>query len=197
MIMKRAIPFFRVILIAIIGLTFTSCDEDIITGSNIQGVWSGNMYVTSQWNGHTYVSSRTEIEFCSDPFRVTQGSGYWIDRYSRAPWDYYYSPFTYRVRDGVIYIRFLYDEGQVTISDYSLSSNRFMGYLDYSDEKFVLYKVDDDRNWNGYEEGWYYPDYYYNRSERDFDSVPQEPASAPVRKFWDKQACEGMDESYL
>ncbi|MDE6159357.1 MAG: hypothetical protein K2F69_04595 [Bacteroidaceae bacterium] len=193
--MKRMFALLRVAVIALVGLGFASCDEDIITGSNIQGVWSGRMYVTSEWNGHTYVSSRTEIEFCSDPFRVTQGSGYWIDRYSRAPWDYWYSPFTYRVNRGVITIRFLYDNAEITISDYSLSGDRFMGYLDYSNERFVLYKMSDGEDWSIYDEGYYYPGgYYYNRGERDFDGQPADSVSLPTRRFWNKQAYEGVEE---
>lgn len=49
--MKRTLSFFRILIIALVGLGFTSCDEDIITGSSIQGVWSGKMYVTSEWDG--------------------------------------------------------------------------------------------------------------------------------------------------
>ena len=200
--MNKMFSFFRVALLALIGLTFTSGDEDILTGSSIQGIWSGNMYVTSDWNGRTYTSSRTEIEFYGDDMNVTRGSGYWMDRYSRAPWDYYYSPFTYQVQNGVIHITFLFDGGMVDISNYSVSGNRFTGRLDYTNESFVLYKVDSDIDWDYYgEPGYYDPngyfDYYnypYAPAERDFNSTQAERPAAPVRKFWNKQAYEGVEE---
>ena len=193
--MNKTFAFFRIILIALVGLTFTSCDEDIITGSTIQGVWSGKMYVTSEWDGYTYTSSRTEIEFCGDDFNVTRGTGYWIDRYSRAPWDYYYSPFTYRVSRGVIIITFLFDGGEVAISNYSVQGNRFVGNLDYSNESFVLYRVDDYDDWDDYHQGYWPNDYYYyNRAERDFNTDSDDSTPAPTRKFWNKQAYESMEE---
>ena len=193
--MKRTLSFFRILIKALVGLGFTSCDEDIITGSSIQGVGSGKMYATSEWDGYTYTSSRTEIEFYGDDMNVTRGSGYWIDRYSRAPWDYFYSPFTYRVNRGVIYIHFLFDDGEVTISDYSVQGDRFLGYLNESGEKFVLYKVSDGVEWDDYTPGYDWNDYYYyNRAERDFNDQPGNPAPSPVRKFWNKQAYEGVEE---
>lgn len=184
-------------VLAFIGLAFTSCDEDLITGSSLQGVWSGRMYVTSEWNGHTYTSSRTEIEFYGDDFNAKRGTGYWIDRYSRAPWDYYYSPFTYRVNHGVIHITFLFDEGEVTISDYSVQGDRFMGRLDYSNESFVLYRVDDYGGWDDYHEGYWpndYYDYYYSNAMRDFGSRSEDPTALPVRRFWNRQAYEAVEE---
>lgn len=193
--MNRTFSFLRVMIIALVGLGFTSCDEDIVTGSGLRGLWQGEMYVSGEYGGATYLSSYTQIEFLGEGTNVTRGTGYWMDRYSRAPWDYFYSPFTYHVRDGVITITLLYDGEVYTISDYSLYGSSFVGYLNESDERFELTKVSDQGDWGGYQPGWYSPyDDYYARPESDFGSRSKKSVPTPVRRVWNKAAYERMEE---
>ena len=179
---------YTLMLMALMGLTFTACEDEFIADS-LEGTWSGDMYVSSYYNGHDYYATHTEVTFEIDPFRFTKGSGYWVDYYRSAPWDYVANHISWRVDNGNIYIRFLDDNSSVVISDYRLTDSRFSGYIadgDY-DVHFNLRHISSP-NWSnysnwGYDE-WYY-DGYYSRQTRsaDNDSTVVMPAEKPIRQF--------------
>ena len=65
---------YTMLMMAIMALAFTSCEDEMIADT-LEGTWSGNMYISSNWDGRTYDITRTEITFEIDPFRFTKGSG--------------------------------------------------------------------------------------------------------------------------
>ncbi len=178
-------------LMALMGITFTACEDEFIADS-LEGTWSGDMYVSSYYDGRDYYATYSEITFSIDPFRFTKGSGYWVDYYSGAPWDYVANHISWRVDNGNIYIHFLDDNSSVVISDYHLSGSRFSGYIadgDY-DVHFNLRHVAspnmDSYSYWGYDEwydDWYYG--YYSRQTRsaDTDTTSVMPAEKPIRQF--------------
>ena len=98
---KRLHAMLTAVMLAALSFSFTSCEDESIA-SSLQGTWEGNMYISSEWNGRVYNATYTEIEFLLDPFRYTKGSGYWVDHYSGAPWDYIANHIDWRVDDQVI-----------------------------------------------------------------------------------------------
>ena len=74
-------------IIAIASLAFTSC-EDARIARTLEGTWKGNMYISSRYDGRVYNSTYSEVTFLKDPGAYSSGSGYWVDYYSDAPWDY-------------------------------------------------------------------------------------------------------------
>lgn len=40
---------------ALMAMTFTSCDEDAEIAYTLEGTWSGNMYVSMEYDGRVYV----------------------------------------------------------------------------------------------------------------------------------------------
>ena len=115
-------------MMAMMAFTFTACEDEMIADT-LEGTWSGNMYVSSYYGGRDYYATHTEITFSIDPFRFTKGSGYWVDYYSAAPWDYVANHITWRVDDGSITINFIEDHTSVVISNYHLSDSHFSGYI--------------------------------------------------------------------
>lgn len=163
--MKKFYTFATAMIIAMTAATFTSCDDDQMIGMTLEGTWAGDMYVSSTWNGRVYKAAKTEIEFTSDPFRTTRGSGYWVDYYSYAPWDYIANHIRWTVRDRVISVDFVEDNYTLIIYDFDLNNQLFIGdiYSDNGREKlhFSLYSTDSE-DWNNY--GWgydYWDDYGY------------------------------------
>ena len=124
-----------VCMTALMTISFTSCEDEMIADT-LQGTWEGNMYVTHAWNNRVYQSVYSEIEFLLDPFRYTSGSGYWVDYYSNAPWDYVANHIDWTVRNGVIYVHFVEENSDIQIHDYSLSGSYFTGRI-YMGSKFV------------------------------------------------------------
>jgi len=68
-------------LIALMSLSFTSCDEDSDIAYTLDGTWTGNMQVV--YGG--YESTRTVIRFIQND-GVYSGTGYWIDYYGGGFW---------------------------------------------------------------------------------------------------------------
>ena len=165
---------YTMLMMAMMALAFTSCEDEMIADT-LEGTWSGNMYISSNWDGRTYDITRTEITFEIDPFRFTKGSGIWVDYYSRAPWDYVANHIDWSVKNGVIYIYFIEDNDRIEIRDYHLNSKRFYGTI-YDGNNLVdfeLYCVSrpryDDYRW-GFD-SWY-DDYYWARTRSgDADST--------------------------
>ena len=182
--------FYTLMMMAVMALTFTSCEDEMIADT-LEGTWSGNMYVSSYYDGHDYYATRTEITFSLDPFRFVRGHGYWVDYYSGAPWDYVANHIDWYVDNRDIVINFHEDGTSVVISDYRLSDSHFSGYIADGDNDvhFSLYHVaspnwDNYRNW-GYD-GWY-DDYYWSRATRaeGGDSTAAMPEK-PIRQFGKK-----------
>ena len=89
----------------------------------------------------------------------SSGSGYWVDYYSDAPWDYIANHIDWTVDYGTIKIRFVEEDTWIRISDYHLDDDRFYGVLDDNGRRvdFELYHTSSP-NWNGYRWGydaWY------------------------------------------
>ena len=180
---------YAMMLIALAAFTFTSCEDERIADS-LEGTWSGNMYVSSYYHGHDYYATHTEITFSIDPFRFTKGSGYWVDYYSGAPWDYVANHISWSVDNARIYINFIEEGSSVVIADYRLSNNRFTGYIADGDNDvyFDLTHISSP-NWDNYRY-WGYDEweegYYYSRQTRSNDSTTVAPAEKPVRQFGKK-----------
>lgn len=154
--MKKLTSLFAMIMAAMMSFTFVSCDDDDEIADTLWGVWEGDMYVTSEWNGKEYYSSYSVIQFDKDPYDYASGKGYWVDYYSNAPWDYYASHIEWTVNDGTIRIYSIEDDTYFQIYDYKLSSNWFTGYID--DEwgnwqEFRLQKTSSPY-WDDFEWGW-------------------------------------------
>lgn len=114
-IMKKFTSILAMIMMAAMSLTFVSCDDDEYIADTLWGVWEGDMYVTSEWNGHTYYSSYSILAFDKDPYEYASGTGYWIDYYSDAPWDYFASHIEWRVNNRNIEIYSREDDTYFTI----------------------------------------------------------------------------------
>ena len=166
---------FTMLMMAMMAMmTFTSCEDEMIADT-LEGTWSGNMFISSYWDGRTYDITRSEITFEIDPFRFTKGSGYWVDYYSNAPWDYVANHIDWSVKNGVIYVYFIEDNDEIEIRDYHLNSNRFYGTIYDGDNlvDFELYCVSrphyDNYSW-GFD-SWY-DNYYWARTRSgDADST--------------------------
>ena len=180
---------YSVLALAIAAMTFTACEDEFIA-DRLEGTWSGNMYVSSYYDGHDYYATHTEITFDLDPFRFTKGAGYWIDFYYDAPWEYVANHISWRVDDGKIYVHFYEDGTSVVIADYHLSDSRFSGYIADGDYNihFDLTHISSP-NWDKYNhwgyDDWYYDDYYYARKTRA-DSTAVTPIEKPIRQFGKK-----------
>lgn len=152
------------LMIAISAATLTGCDDDENIAYNLEGVWEGDMYMQSRYNGRVYKASYSVLAFDKNPYRYAQGTGYWIDYYSNAPWDYYSSRIEWRVRNERIEILSVKENRYYYISDYYMDGGYFNGYISDGDrtQHFRLRKTAspnwNDYDWNGYDFDY---DYYY------------------------------------
>lgn len=172
-IMKKIVSQWIIALVALVASvgTFASCDSFI--ASDLEGTWEGDMYFASYYDGDWYYSNYSQIEFVGDPTRMKSGRGYWVDYYSGAPWDYVANHFSWRVQDRCIYIHLMEDNYDLQISDYSLTTSRFHGYVYYDGEEreFDLVHTSSP-NWDDYDYGYgyygggYYGGYYSQRRSR-------------------------------
>ena len=177
---------FTMLTMAMMALAFTSCEDEYIADT-LEGTWSGNMYISSEWDGRYYDATSTEITFLIDPFRFTKGSGYWVDYYRNAPWgNYVANHINWSVSNGVIYVYFVEDGDRIEIRDYRLSHNRFVGTIYDAGQivDFDLYCVDrpsdywDDYRW-GYD-SWYNYYSYWARTRTSIDETNKEK-NIPIR----------------
>ncbi len=186
--MKRFHTLLTMVAIAALSFTFTSCDEDEDIAYTLEGTWVGNIYVSHEWDGRYYDASRSYIYFNRDPYRYATGYGYWVDEYSDAPWDHIANNISWKVRNRDIIVYFEEDDYEVTIYDYSLSDNHFVGYIytyDHKKVRFELVKTSSP-NWNSYHYGWeYWDDYYYGKQNGFVDETRATPNSVerPKRLF--------------
>lgn len=156
--MKKFISIISVIIFAVTPFTFVSCDEDYEIADTLWGVWEGKMYVQSTWNGQTYMSSYSVIQFDRAPNHYDSGTGYWIDYYSGAPWDYFASHIDWIVSNGTIKIYSYEDDSYYYIYDYSLSDNHFSGVIDseYGDPMEFYLRKTASPDWGDVDWGWNY-----------------------------------------
>lgn len=169
--MKKLASFTAMIMIALMSFTFVSCDEDEDIADTLWGTWEGDMYVEVDYSGTVYRASRSVIQFDKDYYDYASGTGYWIDYFSRAPWDYFASHIDWRVVNGRIQIYSHEDNSYFYIYDYSLSENHFRGYLDseWGDAmEFSLVKTSSPY-WDDYTWGW--GSYYGYRSKNKVAEV--------------------------
>lgn len=162
--MKKLYTIFAILMMAFTVTAFTSCDDDENIAYNLAGVWQGNMYMQSEYNGRVYKASYSVLAFDKDPYRYAKGNGYWIDYYSNAPYDYYSSRIDWRVYNGEIQIYSRKEGVTYYISQYNMDDYYFTGYIDDGRNRqyFRLTKTSSpdwgDYNWNGYD---WDDDYYY------------------------------------
>ena len=180
--MKKIYVLWTLMLAMMAGMAFTSCDwdDDDAIAYTLEGTWKGNMYVNTYYNGNTYYATATEITFLRDPYRYSSGDGYWVDYYSRAPWDYVANHIRWTVNYGRIRVYFIEEGTELEIYNYRLNDNRFTGYIaEYdNDVEFSLYHVSSP-NWNNYRWGYdsWYDGYYWSRETRGL------AAEKPVRRI--------------
>ena len=169
--MKRFYTLMTVVAIAMLSFTFTACDDDDYIADTLWGTWEGDMYVTSHWNNRYYDATYTEISFDRDPDRYASGTGYWVDYYSNAPWDYIANHIRWTVRNGNIEVYFVEDRYDMEIYDFTLSRNYFDGYIYTDDDKRVEFHLRKTASpdWDRYHWGssyWGDDYYYYGKSTR-------------------------------
>ena len=134
--MKKIYTYLTMAMMALTTATvFTSCDywddeEDRREAYTLDGTWTG--YID------TYINDRFGLS--GDSYRTTMyfernnsygGWGYEVDYnlYSRYN-DYYYCEFRWEVVNGTIRIQYDDSWNTVLIYDYTLTSNRFVGFMD-------------------------------------------------------------------
>ena len=153
--------FYNIMVMALLvtaAIGFSSC-EDAEIAYTLEGTWRGNMYISTSYDGRTYNSTYTVITFEGDPYSMSSGYGKWIDYYSDAPWgDYIANHITWEVNNRVIYIYFEEEQTSLSISDYRLNDDRFVGTL-YDNGHYVdfeLYHTSSPglKNYD-YHYGWY------------------------------------------
>ncbi len=163
--MKKLYSMFTIVMMALLSLPLTSCDDDDYIARTLEGTWEGDMYVTTYYNNYYYDASYSEVCFLRDPYRYSSGTGYWVDYYDQGYWggyNYIANHIEWSVDFGTIHIRFVEDGDYVDIYDYALDDAYFTGYINSGNGnrlKFNLRHVSSP-NWNNYR--WGYDDYYYD-----------------------------------
>ena len=186
-------------LMAMMSFTVVGCyyDDDDEIARTLEGTWEGNMYTSyyNDYDGRYYDASYTEICFSRDPYRYSQGTGYWIDYYDDYYWggryNYLASHINWEVRGRTISVYFVEDDEWVDIYDYRLDADRFTGYIDLYNgtrQRFSLRYVASP-DWNSYYWG---RDYYYWSNEGGMDlgkakARAAEGTDKPKRIFRDKE----------
>lgn len=119
---------YTMLMMVMMAVAFTSC-EDAEVARTLEGTWRGNMYISTSYGGRTYNATETEVTFLRDPYAYSSGTGYWVDYYSTAPWDYVANHIEWRVDYGVIYVYFVEENTEIRISDYRLNGSTFYGTI--------------------------------------------------------------------
>ncbi len=168
--------------VAVMSLTLVGCDDDEYIADTLWGVWEGDMHVWSEWNGQVYEAHESVIQFDRDPGSYATGTGYWIDYYSGAPWDYFASHITWSVSNGRIRIYSYEDDTNYYISDYRLNDNYFTGTIDseWGDPMDFRLRKTASPNWNDFDYGWdswygYSEPWYSVAKSRSGDAVQEKP----------------------
>ena len=179
--MKKLYTMMMMAMMGMMALSFTSCETDEEIAYTLEGTWKGNMYINSEWGENTYTTTYSEITFLKDPYTYSEGTGYWVDYYSGAPWDYVANHIEWSINYGVIKIYFVEDRDYMEIRDYSLNYGHFSGtiYDGGNIVDFELYNTSrptySNYNW-GYD-SWY-DNYSWSRTrgaEADSAKVIEKP----------------------
>ncbi len=157
--MKKLNTLLTMALIAMLSLTFTSCDEDADIAYTLDGTWRGNMYV--EYGDYDAVYS--VIRFYNNS-GLYSGTGYWVDYYDNRYWggnNYVANHINWTVRNGNIYIDLLEEGNSVVIYNYALSDNGhyFSGYVETYDGNRAQFNMTKDYcnyNWRDYNYGYYW-----------------------------------------
>lgn len=187
--MRKIITLTKMMVIALMAaMTFSSCEQDDSYDAEtlVAGYWQGylGVYYQNRWSvsGKSYA---TEMHFRHNGSYYTSGRGYEVDYDTRNPHvNYAYCTFKWFIVDGEITL--IYDDdlwSPVYITDYSLSSSHFYGYIYDGSNRNIKFDFENvatsDWDGRGYEYGRYGDfdyDYYSRRTrgsgEAVADSIP-------------------------
>ena len=161
----RAFRFLFFLLIAVFSLS--SCmDEDTEQSMALSGQWRGDFgmyydYVDGHGRRYTFDSYDTRITFTPAYSYALYGRGTQVDYYDYGPYEYQYYKFSWRIKNGVVYLSYDYDPQLDTrISDYRMTNDYFSGTFSSSSTSFRLYKIEDYYNWTPYVDLYGYEDRY-------------------------------------
>ena len=153
---------FAWMMVALMPFLFGSSDSDpdYDTAYTLEGTWEGKMFLSSTWDNYTYAISYTQLCFNRDPYYYASGTGYWVDYYSDAPWDYVANHIEWQVRGGRIEVYLVEDNYTYFIEDYRLSDNIFRGRI-YDNDTYLDFSMrhTSSPNWNSFDY-YYYDDFY-------------------------------------
>ncbi|MBQ3754190.1 MAG: hypothetical protein II864_11735 [Prevotella sp.] len=176
--MKKTILLLS--MMAAMMATLTSCEEedDYIAQQLRDCDWQGYVgaYYSNRWglSGSEYA---TVMRFTSKGEYYTSGRGEELDYDTRSPRnDYAYCTFKWFIVDGEITL--IYDDDKwspIYIIDYSLTSNRFRGYIrDYSSRRIQFdFESSSYGDWGYYSSrrgsygGFSHQQYYHSRETTD------------------------------
>lgn len=141
------------------SFVLTSCEDDEDIAYTLEGTWEGQIATSSSWDGYTFAISYSQLCFDRDPYRYAEGTGYWVDYYSDARWDYVANHTYWRVENGRIKIYLEEEDYTYYITNYSLTDNYFSGRI-YDGDNYVDFDLRhvSSPNWSMFR---YYDDYYY------------------------------------
>lgn len=180
--MKKFFNLAMCLMAFVFSGMLTSCDEDVITANTLSGEWYGDfgMYYNYEYRGRVYTfdSFDTRIVFYPDYDYATHGWGKQVDYYAQGPYEYQYYDFYWNIRMGAIQITYPYDPAlNTTITNYSMSLDRFSGRFGDSTDRFNLRKIADFYDWSPYGGSYGYYDraswsgYYYAPTRAESDSL--------------------------
>ena len=171
--MKKLYTTLMMAMMAMMTLSFTSCESDEEIAYDLEGTWTGNMSIADEF-GESYVES--EITFLRYPSSYTEGNGLWADYYG--PRDYEVYRFEWYVDYGTIYIRFE-DGARVEIRSYSLSSNRFRGRF-WDGDKEVSFELRSTTRKNESNYSWS-GSHYRTRGAADATAIESRPTHPRIK----------------
>ena len=144
--MKKFTTLLTMAFIALMSISFTSCDDDSDIAYTLDGTWRGNMYVQYGNVDATY----SVIRFDQND-GIYSGTGYWIDYFDRNYWhgnNYIANRIIWTVRNRNIYITLLDENSDVVIYDYALGDRKFSGYVEADNGNRAYFELSrDSYNW--------------------------------------------------
>lgn len=168
--------FFTILFVAVATMvSFSSCTtDDEKEAMALAGEWRGDW---GMWyrdtHGRRHDSYDTYIKFIPSHSYSDHGYGYQEDFYRTGAYRYLWYKFNWRVRDGIIYIDYLYEnELDAFIRDYSLSNDYFSGYFGESNTRFRMTKLVDYYAWTPeiYVESDYYGWSLYTTYSKEYQN---------------------------
>ncbi len=114
-------------MMAMMTLSFTSCDKDSDIAYTLDGTWSGYMQLRHYYDGNWYNTYNANVYFNTTGW--SSGTGMWQDIYSS-----YLKPtqaITWSVSNGNIYIEFKESGERAIITNYSLDNGLFSGVIQF------------------------------------------------------------------